>query len=227
MAASFPEQMSEPPKHSRWRTHAAFQPGALRQAVVAPPRSADTDSDAESELVAAAQPADEAAFEALAARYSPHLQRVLFRVTQDPELAQDALQDALIRAWKNIGRFQGRSSFFTWLNVIAHKDAYLTARGEEIRTTLPLDDAVGERIPGWGNQADEVFETREFLAAMDTALGRLSGDDRAGVVLRDVEGLTTAETAQVLGIEERALKSRPHRGRMALRQELDAFFTEH
>lgn len=176
--------------------------------------------------MAAAQAGDEAAFEALAVRYSPRLQRVLFRVTQDPELAQDALQDALIRAWKNIARFQGRSSFFTWLTRIALNEGYRTVRREEIRTTLPLDDAVGERIPGWGNQPDEIFETREFLAAVDTALGRLSDDYRAAVVLRDVEGLTTAQTAEVLGIEERALKSRLHRGRMALRRELDAFFTE-
>jgi len=112
-------------------------------------------------------------------------------------------------------------------NPVALNEAYRTARREEIRTTLPLDDAVGERIPGWGNQPDEVFETREFLAAVDAALGRLSDDYRAAVVLRDVEGLTTAETAQVLGIGERALKSRLHRSRMALRQELDAFFTEH
>jgi RNA polymerase sigma-70 factor (ECF subfamily) len=178
----------------------------------------------EAALVAMAQAGDEAAFEQLVRRYSPRVRGVLVRITRDPEVAHDALQEALVRAWQNIARFQARSSFFTWLTRIAINEAYRTLRRNEAAAALPLDDAVGERIPGWGKQPDEVFESREFLAAIDTALAGLPIEYRDAVVLRDVEGLSAAESAEVLGIGERALKSRLHRGRMALRRELDAFF---
>ena len=69
-----------------------------------------------------------------------------------------------------------------------------------------------------------MFESREFLASVESALAELPLADREAVVLRDVEGLSTAEAAGVLGLEEAALKSRPHRGRMALRRQLDAYF---
>ena len=89
---------------------------------------------------------------------------------------------------------------------------------------LELSDLVGERIRAWGARPDEIFESREFLAAVDRALAQLPVDYRVAVTLRDVEGLSTAEAAQVVGIGERALKSRVHRGRMALRAKLDVYF---
>ena len=89
---------------------------------------------------------------------------------------------------------------------------------------LELTDQVGERIAAWGSQPDEIFESREFLAAIDRALGQLPLDYRTAVTLRDVEGFSTAEAAHMLGVGERALKSRLHRGRMALRAELDGYF---
>jgi RNA polymerase sigma-70 factor, ECF subfamily len=90
--------------------------------------------------------------------------------------------------------------------------------------TLELDDKVGERVADWGQRPDEVFESREFLRAIDEALGRLPLEYRTAVTLRDVEGLSTTETAEILGISERALKSRLHRARMALRGQLDSYF---
>lgn len=174
--------------------------------------------------MARAQAGENGAFEELARRYSPRLRGVLVRITREPEAAQDALQEALLRAWQNIDHFQARSSFFTWLTRIGINEAYRTLRRADTTTVLPLDDAVGERIPAWGNQPEEVFASREFLAAIDVALARLPLDYREAVVLRDVEGLSTTESAEVLGLGERALKSRLHRGRMALRRELDGFF---
>ena len=87
-------------------------------------------------------------------------------------------------------------------------------------------DLVGERVPDWGNQPDEVFESREFLRAADEALVELPFDYRSAVILRDVEGLSTAEAAETLEIGERSLESRLHRGRMALRAKLDDYFEE-
>jgi RNA polymerase sigma-70 factor (ECF subfamily) len=176
-------------------------------------------------LVALAQEGDRAAFDRLAERHSTRLRRVLYRITRDCDAAYDAVQEALMRAWQNIGRFQGRAQFSTWLIRIGINEAYRGLRrgaGEP----LELSDQVGERIPGWGNRPDEIFESREFLQAVDRALGELPLDYRTAVTLRDVEGLSTAEAAEVLGIGERALKSRVHRGRMALRAKLDDYFKE-
>ncbi len=176
------------------------------------------------ELVAAAQQGDEDAFAILVGRYSGRVRRILLRITTDDAAADDALQDALLRAWRNINGFQGRSGFFTWLTRIAINEAYRTRRRAEARATLPLDDAIGERIPTWGNQPDEVFERREFLDALEAALARLPEEHRAAVVLRDIEGLDTGAAASILDVGEAAFKSRLHRGRMALRRELDSYF---
>ena len=176
------------------------------------------------ELVTAAQQGDENAFATLTDRYSSRVRRILVRITADDDAADDALQDALLRAWKSIHGFQGRSGFFTWLTRIAINEAHRTRQRADARATLPLDDALGERIPTWGNQPDEIFETREFLDTLDAALARLPEEYRAAVVLRDIEGLDTSEAASILDVGEAALKSRLHRGRMALRREMDSYF---
>ncbi len=182
-------------------------------------------AEREERLVSRAREGDEAAFTQLADRYSTRLRRTLYRITRDCDAAYDAVQEALIRAWKNIGRFEGRSSFYTWLTRIGINEAY---RAVKRRPEEPLEmiDLVGERIPDWGNRPDRVFESREFLEAVDEALAELPLDYRSAVTLRDVDGLSTTEAAVALGIGERALKSRLHRGRMALRAKLDDYFDE-
>ena len=180
-------------------------------------------ADDEDRLIARARGGDQAAFGVLAERHSAQLRRVLYRITRDRELSEDALQEALTRAWLNIDRFEGRSRFSTWLTRIGINEAYDALRPARPQT-LELDDQVGERVPGWGNQPDAIFESREFLTAIDHALGQLPLDYRTAVTLRDVEGLSAAEAAEILGIGERALKSRLHRGRMALRAQLDGYF---
>jgi len=189
------------------------------------PRDASLAQDEESQLVARARAGDDVAFGILAERCRVRLRRTLFRIMRDCDAADDAVQEALVRAWKNIGRFEGRASFFTWVTRIGINQAYGAMRRPRTET-LDLEDGVGSRVAGWGNQPDRVFESREFLSAVDQALGRLPLDYRAAVTLRDVEGLTTTEAAEILGIGERALKSRLHRGRMALRSQLDAYFDE-
>jgi RNA polymerase sigma-70 factor (ECF subfamily) len=179
----------------------------------------------EQQLVERARHGDQDAFNMLAGRYSTRLRRTLYRITRDCDAAYDAVQEALMRAWQSIGRFEGRSQFYTWLTRIGINEAYRGLR-RPTEESLEVDDHVGERIPTWGSQPDAVFESREFLAAVDRALGELPLDYRTAVTLRDVDGLSAAESAEVLGIGERALKSRLHRGRMALRGKLDDYFGE-
>jgi RNA polymerase sigma-70 factor (ECF subfamily) len=179
----------------------------------------------EQRLVQRARDGDEEAFNELAGRYSIRLRRTLYRITRDCDAAYDAVQEALMRAWQSIGRFEGRSQFYTWLTRIGINEAYRGLR-RPTEESLEVDDRVGERIPAWGSQPEAVFESREFLAAVGQALGELPLDYRTAVTLRDVDGLSAAESAEVLGIGERALKSRLHRGRMALRGKLDDYFSE-
>jgi RNA polymerase sigma-70 factor (ECF subfamily) len=188
-------------------------------------RTTATVASADERLVARAQAGDQAAFDELAGRYETRLRRILFRITRDCDAAYDAVQEALMRAWSSIGRFEGRSQFFTWLTRIGINEAYRTAR-RPAEDSLDADDQVGQRIADWGNQPDEVFESHEFLSAVEGALAELPLDYRRAVTLRDVEGLSTTEAAEALGISERALKSRLHRGRMALRAKLDHYFED-
>lgn len=204
---------------------AADRPG-LRELPGKDPAIDDSDHHVDDErLVARAQGGDRDAFNELADRHSSMLRRVLFRITKNCEAAWDAMQDALLSSWRNIDRFEGRSKFSTWLTRIGINEAYRGIRKGRAEV-LDRDDSVGELVPDWGNRPDQTFESREFLAAVSSGLDDLSADYRAAVVARDVEGLSTREAAASLGIGERALKSRLHRGRMALRAELDGYFDE-
>lgn len=176
-------------------------------------------------LVARAKAGGDDAFEMLAERHSTPLRRLLYRMTRDCEAAKDAVQEALASAWRSLGRFEGRSRFSTWFTRIGINAAYSGMRRENELLFDPQDD-LHRDSPDWGNQPDEVFESREYLAAVDTALQQLPDDYRTAVVLRDVQGYSTEEAAELLGIGQRALKSRLHRGRTALRARLDDHFAE-
>lgn len=174
-------------------------------------------------LVSRAQAGDQRAFNELAERHSSMLRRVQFRILKDCDAAWDAMQETLVSAWRNIGRFQGRSKFSTWLTRIGINEAYRGVRKGRPEA-LELDDAVGQRVPDWSGRPEEIFESREFLAVITDRLDRLSSEYRTAVMLGDVEGFSAKEAADLLGIGERAFKSRLHRGRMALRSELDEYF---
>jgi len=202
---------------------AAPAPGELGSGAVPAPKSLSATDDAG--LVARAQAGDQQAFNELAERHSTMLRRVLFGITKNCEAAWDAVQEALLAAWRNIGGFEGRSRFSTWLTRIGINEAYRGLRrgGAEL---VELDDSVGDRVPDWGARPEEASESREFLAAVAKRLDGLPDDYRTALVLRDVEGFSTREAAEALEIGERAFKSRLHRGRLALRAELDGYFEE-
>ncbi|MGE0026362.1 MAG: RNA polymerase sigma factor [Thermoleophilia bacterium] len=172
-----------------------------------------------------AQRGDRRAFDELAERHATPLRRLVFRITRDCEAAYDAVQEALTRAWTNIARFEGRAQFSTWLTRIGINEARRILRRTR-EEPLERVDLVGDRVPGRGSRPEEIVESHEFLRAVDRALAELPPDHRTAVTLRDVEGLSTSDAAEVLGIGERALKSRVHRGRMALRARLDPYLRE-
>jgi RNA polymerase sigma-70 factor (ECF subfamily) len=175
-------------------------------------------ADTEASLVARAQAGDVAAFERLSSAYADRLFMLLLRLLGDRGEAEDVAQEVMLRAWQGIGNFRGRSSYFTWLYRIAVNEAN---RALEKRGRRPPGVAIGadelqlpdspERDPA--RQA----EVRELRGALGRALADLPPDLRTAIVLRDVEGFSTQEAAQIAGVGQAAFKSRLHQARLRVR----------
>jgi len=165
-----------------------------------------------------------ALFEALMRRYNQRLYRVARAILRDDSEAEDVMQHAYVQAYTHLGQFAGRSSFATWLTRIAVHEALARARrrrrdlpthplaepGEEAMVTLKSEDPNPEQLALQG----------ELCALLESSIEGLPVAYRSVLVLREVEGLSTAETADCLEITEDAVKTRLHRARALLREEL-------
>jgi len=179
----------------------------------------------ESELVARSGAGDHEAYEELVRRHADRLYAVVLRFVADREEAQEVTQEAFIRAWRGISRFEGRSAFFTWLYRIGINEA--KRHGSRRPSTEPLDPQEDPRMldaPDWSDAPQTVLEQRDLRNALDRAIRTLPDGYRATVVLRDIEGLSTREAAEVMELSESAFKSRLHRARLAVRAALDEHF---
>jgi RNA polymerase sigma-70 factor (ECF subfamily) len=181
----------------------------------------------EAELVAKARDGDSAAFTALVRKHADRLYAVLLRFTRDPEEAEDALQEALLRAWRSIGRFELRSSFFTWLYRIGVNEAKRRAeRSPRSEMLVSAEDHDLDRVRDQRPLPDAEAAGTELRKALEVAIGRLPLDYRIPLVLRDVEGIRTSDAAAVMELGQAAFKSRLHRARMAVREELGPLLDE-
>ncbi len=182
-----------------------------------PDRHWQDDSRSDRELIAQAAARDRAAFERLVQRHAAAVFRLALVITDDRASAEDVLQQTFLSAYRSASSFRGESSVRTWLFSIARHAAYRLHRkqGREDLMEEPLMTLGIEA--GWGSDNPEALaiaaQRRETLVR---ALRSLSSDDREVLVLRDIEGLRGPEAADVLGIGERALKSRLHRARLRL-----------
>jgi RNA polymerase sigma factor (sigma-70 family) len=174
----------------------------------------------ETQLLRRAQSGEADAFEELA---RPHVDRVFaiaVGLIGDRVEAEDVCQETLLRAWLGIGRFNGRSSFFTWLYRIAVNEASRSLR-RGARRPQPTD--LGERLQPGATSRDEPAHRavdQELRAALRIALLALPLPQRTAIVLRDIQGLSTREAARAAGVGEAALKSRLHEARLKLRAAL-------
>ncbi len=153
------------------------------------------------------------------------------RLMNNPLEAEEVMQETFISAFRALDRFEGRSRLGTWLYRIAYNAALMRLRKREPATTSidePLANEEGEELPrqlvDWEVQPDQLVLNRELRAALDQAVDALPETLRAAFVLRDIEGLSTAETAETLGITETNVKVRLHRARLALRELLTPYF---
>jgi RNA polymerase sigma-70 factor, ECF subfamily len=172
----------------------------------------------EASLVARAQAGDVGAFEQLSGAYADRLYMLLLRLLGDREEAGDVAQEVMLRAWQGIGRFQGRSSYFTWLYRIAVNEAN---RALEKRARRPAGVSLGpQELQLPASPADDPSrqaEASELRLALGRALAELPPALRTAIVLRDVEGLSTQEAAEIAGVSPAAFKSRLHQARLRVR----------
>ncbi len=172
----------------------------------------------DADLVAAARGGDRAAVEELLARYEPSIYRFGLRMCGDEDAAREVLQETLLAAFRYLPGFRGDAALSTWLYQIARSFCIKERRGQHPMRSL--DAAGAPELVDPSPQPDARVHAREIGAALSRAITALPPEQREVLILRDVEGLSAEQAAEVVGIEVGALKSRLHRARMALRAEL-------
>lgn len=183
-------------------------------------------AEPEAALVERAQGGDRAAFEELVRRHADHLYAVVLRFVADRGAAEEVTQEAFLRAWRSIGRFEGRSRFFTWLYRIGINEAKRRAARQPPATVVSLDDEPIPEAPDWSEAPETRLRHNDLRRLLEDTIRALPIEYRTPIILRDVEGLTTQEAAEVMDLGEAAFKSRLHRARLAVRRALDEYFLE-
>jgi RNA polymerase sigma-70 factor (ECF subfamily) len=185
----------------------------------------------ESALVAQAKAGDQNAFAELVNRYERKIYRLAKNITRNDEDAEDVLQDAFLKAYTHLDNFKGDSKFYTWIVRIAVNEALMRLRKRKTDRSVPLDEPVelGEEtvqreIAVWEDNPEQQYSQEEWRKILDEAVDSLKPDFRTVFVLRDIEELSTEETAETLGISVPAVKSRLLRARLALRERLTRQF---
>ncbi|HEV8384201.1 MAG TPA: sigma-70 family RNA polymerase sigma factor [Candidatus Acidoferrales bacterium] len=210
-------------------------PGAQRsdsmdRASANPGQAHGSVSEGEGTLVAQAKSGDTRAFEELVSRYERKIFRLAMNITQNKEDAEDVMQEAFLKAYAHLDNFQGDSRFYTWLVRIAVNEGLMKLRkrrpgqisiDEQIETD---DDFVARELEDWGPSPEQRYAQSELQEILRNAIGEL--DPSFGIVfaLRDIEDLSTEETAEILGLSVPAVKSRLLRARLKLRQKLNRYF---
>jgi RNA polymerase sigma-70 factor, ECF subfamily len=185
----------------------------------------------ESPLLARARAGDAQAFTELVNHYERKIYRLAKHITQNDEDAEDVLQETFLKAYEHLDTFQGNSKFYTWIVRIAVNEALMKLRKRKGDRTVPLDEPVdtGEEmvareIAVWEDNPEQQYGREEMQQILDRAIETLKPDFRTVFMLRDIEELSTEETAEALGISVPAVKSRLLRARLALREKLTRQF---
>jgi RNA polymerase sigma-70 factor, ECF subfamily len=183
-------------------------------------------------LVAAAKKGDAAAFEELVSRYERKIFRLTMNITRNREDAEDAMQDAFLKSYSHLKTFQGDSRFYTWLVRIAANEALMRLRKRrpnQFSLDEPVqgdEDLMPRELQDWGPSPEQRFAQTEMHEILSGVIDELEPDYRTVFVLRDIEELSTEDTAATLGISVPAVKSRLLRARLKLREKLDRYFQQ-
>ena len=185
----------------------------------------------ELQLVTQARERDATAFNELVRRYEGKIFRLAQHVTQNREDAEDVLQETFLKAYEHLDQFKGDSKFYTWIVRIAVNQALMKLRRRKTDRSVSLDetvdtgeDTVTREVAAWDEDPEQRFSREELGGILDTAIDGLEPLYRSVFVLRDIEELSTEETAEALGLSIPAVKSRLLRARLQLREKLTRFF---
>jgi RNA polymerase sigma-70 factor, ECF subfamily len=189
------------------------------------------ENNEEQGLVDRARAGDASAFTELVEKYERKIFRLAKNITQNDEDAEDVLQEAFLKAYSNLDSFQGQSKFYTWLVRISVNEALMKLRKRKSDRTVSLDepheteeDTVTREIAVWDDDPEKKYSRDELKEILDRAVDSLKPGFRTVFMLRDIEELSTEETAEALGISVPAVKSRLLRARLQLRERLTRLF---
>lgn len=181
----------------------------------------------------ALQSGDRGEFSRLVDAYYPNIYRLAMKMLGNQQDAEDVLQETFLKAYRNLDRFDGRSKVSTWLFRIATNEALMILRRQRpniFSIDEPIETDEGENEPvqiiDWCCVPEKELLSQEVRKNLDRAVDRLPHNLRVVFLLRDIEGLSTQETAEVLGLSETAVKTRLSRARMRLRQDLSIYFSD-
>ncbi|HWX56778.1 MAG TPA: sigma-70 family RNA polymerase sigma factor [Verrucomicrobiae bacterium] len=182
-------------------------------------------------LVLAAKKGDLEAFSQLVTRYDRNIFRIAQHITHNEEDAQDVVQEAFLKAYTNLAQFQGNSKFYTWLVRIAVNEALMKLRRRRSDKTVSIDEDVEtedgsmpREVADWSPNPEQLYGQSELGDILKKTIQGLPPGFRTVFVLRDVEGLSTEETAEMLQLSVPAVKSRLLRARLQLRERLAKYF---
>jgi len=176
---------------------------------------------------------DKEAFAQLVETYSGSIYRMAKKMLQNPQDAEDVLQETFIKAYRNIENFRGDSNILTWLYRIATNEALMTLRRRKLQIYSMDETADDHReferpkeIEDWCCLPEDELMSSEARAYLDASIKALPNALRIVFVLRDIEGLSTRQTAEILDLTENAVKTRLSRARMRLREMLSTYYGE-
>ncbi|MCD6221215.1 sigma-70 family RNA polymerase sigma factor [bacterium] len=187
----------------------------------------------EQQLVERAKNGDTKAFEELMKRTQTNIYNLGLRLLGNKEDAADLMQETYIKAYENLDRFEGRSSFSTWLYRIATNNALMKLRKEKNKK-VSIDELkkFGDKsykieISDWSENPSSYFKSAELKEVLQKAIDSLPPKYKSVFILHDVEGLPLTEVAQILSLSVPAVKTRVHRSRMYLREKISEYIKKY
>jgi len=186
----------------------------------------------EKRLIDSAKSGNKIAFGKLIRQYEKTVYSFAFKICRDKEKAEEAMQETFINAYRGLKSFSGNSKFSTWLYRIVTNNCLMMHRKKSHEPVVSLEDSelyreTGElQVPHWGETPHDAVLNKELKEILDKAIQKLPLEYRIVFVMRDVEGLSTKEVGKSLKLSAPAIKSRLHRARLFLRNELNPYFTK-
>ncbi len=194
-----------------------------------------SDSITDEEILARVKAGDKSACALCIEKYGSSLYRLALRLMQNEKDAEDVVQETFLNAFKSIDSFEGRSELGTWLYRITYNNAMMRLRREPKEEAVSVENTMdnaeeGYTVPqqffDWCCLPEEDFDSAEVRLELEKALGELSPTLNSVFVLRELEGLTTRETAETLDVSEDVVKTRLRRARLQLRELLSVYFAD-